>query len=113
VSFSPIINKSDARFVLVHTDVWGPSQVVSLSSYRWFVSFINDFSHTTWFYLLKDKSDVFSIYKIFHKMVQTHFNTIIKIVHSDNGGEYMLGDLGMCFREQGIIHQTTCVDTPQ
>jgi hypothetical protein len=25
VSFSPSINKSDAPFVLVHTDVWGPS----------------------------------------------------------------------------------------
>jgi hypothetical protein len=25
VSFSPSINKSDAPFVLVHTDMWGPS----------------------------------------------------------------------------------------
>jgi hypothetical protein len=37
VSFSPSINKSDVPFVLVHTDVWGPSRVVSLSGYRWFV----------------------------------------------------------------------------
>jgi hypothetical protein len=62
VSFSPSINKSDAPFVLVHTDVWGPSRVVSLSGYRWFVSFIDDFSRTTWVYLLKDKSDVFSVF---------------------------------------------------
>jgi hypothetical protein len=34
VSFSPSITKSDAPFVLVHTDVWGPSQVVSLSGHR-------------------------------------------------------------------------------
>jgi hypothetical protein len=42
--------------------VWGPSRVVFLSSYRWFVSFIDDFSQTTWVYLLKDKSDVFSVF---------------------------------------------------
>ena len=50
---------------------------------------------------------------MFHKMVQTQFNTSIKIVRLDNGGEYMSSDLGMYFQEQGIIHQTTCVDTLQ
>jgi hypothetical protein len=65
VSFSPSINKSDAPFVLVHTDVWGPSRVVSLSGYRWFVYFIDDFSRTTWVYLLKDKSDMFSMFRCF------------------------------------------------
>jgi hypothetical protein len=62
VSFSPSINKSDAHFVLVHTDVGGPSRMVSLSSYRWFVCFIDDFSLTTWVYLLNDKSDVCSVF---------------------------------------------------
>jgi hypothetical protein len=35
VSLSPGINKSVDPFV-VHTNVWGPSRVVSLSGYRWF-----------------------------------------------------------------------------
>jgi hypothetical protein len=69
VSFSPSINKSDAPFVLVHTDVWGPSRVVSLSGYRRFMSFIDDFFRITWVYLLKDKSDVFYVFQMFYKMV--------------------------------------------
>jgi hypothetical protein len=113
VSFPPSINKSDAPFVLVHTDVWGPSRVVSLSGYRWFVSFNDDFSRTTRVYLLKDKSDMFYVFQMFHKMIQTQFNSKIKIVRSNNGGEYMSSDLGTYFREQSIIHQTTCVVTPQ
>jgi len=32
-------------------------------------SFIDDFSRTIWVYLLKDKSDVFSMFQMFHKMV--------------------------------------------
>jgi len=74
--------------------------VVSLSGYRWFVSFIDDFSQTTWVYWLKEKSDVFSVFQMFYKMVQTQFNTMIKIVHYDNGGKYMSGNLEAYFREQ-------------
>jgi transposase InsO family protein len=85
--------------------------------YEWFlylvVSFIDVFSRTTWVYLLKDKSDVFSVFQMFYKMVQTQFNATIKIVRLDNGGEYMSSNLEDYFRERGIIHQTTCVDTPQ
>lgn len=47
VCLSPNINKSANAFVLVHNDVWGRSQVVSLSSQRQFVSFIGNFSRTT------------------------------------------------------------------
>jgi hypothetical protein len=106
--FSPSINKSDAPFVLVHSNVWVPSRVVSLFGYRWFVSIIDDFFRITLVYLLKDKSDVFSLFQMSYKMVQTQFNTMIKIVCSDNGCEYMYDNLKMYFREQGFIYQTTC-----
>jgi hypothetical protein len=42
VSFSPSINKSDAPFVLVHTDVWGPLRVVSLSGCVFYWCFFPD-----------------------------------------------------------------------
>jgi len=35
-------NKSSVPFMTIHSDVWGPSSVVSLSGYRWFVTFIDD-----------------------------------------------------------------------
>jgi transposase InsO family protein len=61
--------------------------------------------------LIKDKSDVLSMFQMFYKMIKTQFNTNIIIVHSDNGGEYMSSVLRMYFH--GIIHQITSVDTPQ
>jgi hypothetical protein len=88
--------------------VWGPLQMVSLSGHRWFVYFIDDFSWTTCVYLLKDKSDVLSVFQMFHKVVQTQFNIKVKNFRSDNDGEYMSSDLGTFFREQDILHQTTC-----
>lgn len=113
VSF-PISNtKSVTPFVIIHTDVWGPSRVVGLFGFRWFVTFIDDCSRVTWVYLMKDKSDVFSCFQTFHKMVLNQFDARVKIVRSDNGGEYFFGGLKSYFTDHGIIHQHTCSDTPQ
>jgi hypothetical protein len=43
-------------------------------------------------------------------MVQTQFRTKIKCIRSDNGLEFHMKDF---FSTQGIIHQLTCVETPQ
>jgi hypothetical protein len=38
-----------------------------------------------------------SMFQMFYKMVHTQFNATIKIVCSDNGGEYMSGNLETYF----------------
>jgi histone deacetylase 1/2 len=43
---------------LVFSDVWGPAPA-SVGRYKYYVSFIDDYSKFTWIYLLKKKSDVF------------------------------------------------------
>ena len=43
-------------------------------------------------------------------MVNTQFNCKIKSIRSDNGTKFYLKDL---FQSHGILHQLTCVDTPQ
>ena len=46
---------------IVHSDVCGPmSSSSSLSGYVYYVSFIDDFSHNTWVYFLKERNEVFS-----------------------------------------------------
>ena len=42
---------------LVHGDLCGPLSVVSLSSYKYFLTFIDDFSRRTWVYFLKLKGE--------------------------------------------------------
>jgi hypothetical protein len=64
VSFPACGNKSTKPFVIVHLDVWSPI-VVSQSRFRWIVTFIDDYSRTTWVYLMKDKSDISLCFQIF------------------------------------------------
>lgn len=49
------INTSLSPIAIIHSDVWGPSRVISSSGARWFVTFIDDYSRVSWVYLLKDK----------------------------------------------------------
>ncbi|KAK8951871.1 hypothetical protein KSP39_PZI004884 [Platanthera zijinensis] len=99
-------------FDVIHSDVWGPSRVLSLSGYKWFVTFIDCYSRTTWLYMLNKKSDVLSCFLKFHKMVIQQFGGKIRVLRSDNGGEYDdRGVFGAYLADHGIIHQTTCVHT--
>ena len=46
-------------------------------------------------------------------MICTQFGTEIKIIRSDNGKEYDNSGLSHYLTSNGIIHQTSCVNTPQ
>jgi transposase InsO family protein len=46
-------------------------------------------------------------------MVKTQFGKRIKRIRSDNGKEYVNHNLSNFTSKNGIIHEFTCVDTPQ
>ena len=47
-------------------------------------------------------------------MVQTQFEEKIQVFRNDNGKEYFNKILGnFFFQEKGIVHQSSCNDTPQ
>ena len=51
------------KLELVHTDVWGPAPVKFVGNSRYYVTFIDDSTRKVWIYFLKNKSDVFSVFK--------------------------------------------------
>jgi len=48
--------------------------------------------------------------KDFVVFIQTEFETGIKVIRSDNGTEFFMTNF---FCNKGIVHQTSCVNTPQ
>jgi transposase InsO family protein len=73
----------------VHSDVWGLAPITSYNHFRYFVTFIDDFSRTTWVYLLSTKDEVFQKILEFLTFVENQYNTKIKIFRYDNGNEYI------------------------
>lgn len=77
--------KSLNTFDLVHTDVW-TSSLASLSGIRYYVLFLDDYSHYVWVYPLRNKSDVFAKFLHFSAYVERQFQKKIKALQCDNGG---------------------------
>jgi hypothetical protein len=72
--FCDFKTKSSEPLELVHFDVWGPALISSYNNYRYFVIFIDDYFRTTWLYLMKNKSEIFSHFQTFSNLVETQFN---------------------------------------
>jgi len=80
---------------------------------RWFVTFMNDCIRMTWLSLLKHKDEVFDVFRMFHAMVHNQFSAKLRILRSDNGGEYVNNNFSTFFQRNGILYELSCSQTPQ
>lgn len=98
---------------LIHSDICGPINPTSNSGMRYILCFIDDYSRKGWVYLLKNKSDAFTEFKTFKKMVETETGKVIKGLRTDRGGEYTSLEFSDYCKEHGIRRQLTTSYTPQ
>ncbi|GJT38378.1 putative RNA-directed DNA polymerase [Tanacetum coccineum] len=111
--FSLSDHKSTKLGQLIHLDVWGPYKVTSRDGFRYFLTVVDDFSRAIWTYMLKGKDDVYDSIVNFTNMLSNQFETKVKKFRSDNGSEFVNNKLQNFLNEKGILHQTSCVYTPQ
>ena len=100
-------------FELVHSDIWGPARTTGLCDARYFVTFIDDHSRLTWVYVLKDRSQLFSVFQSFYAEISNQFNAKLLAFRTDNAREYLDNAFQQFLESRGIIHQTSCVSTPK
>ncbi|KAD4178089.1 hypothetical protein E3N88_26680 [Mikania micrantha] len=96
---------------LIISDVWGPSPVPSSEGHNYFLLCVDHFSKFMWIFPLKRKSDVFPTFKQFLVMVERQFNTKLKQVQTDWGGEFR--SLSSFFQSLGILHRLSCPHTSE
>nr|GEU79651.1 copia protein [Tanacetum cinerariifolium] len=110
VHLSPRANKQAASlFELVHLDVWGPCPITSKSGFKYFVTFVDDYSHVTWLYLMKNRSEVFTHFRSFVAEIKTQFHVTVYTLRSDNAKEYFLDTFQSYMLQHGILHESSCV----
>nr|GEZ00012.1 polyprotein, putative [Tanacetum cinerariifolium] len=82
VHLSHRANKRAASpFKIVHSNVWGPCPVTSKSGFKYFVTFVDDYSRDTWLYTLR----------------------------SDNAKEYFSKTFQSYMLQHRILHESSCV----
>jgi len=97
----------------VHSDVCGPMQTTTFSDKRYFVTFIDDKSRFCVVFLLRSKSEVLDKFVQFIKFAETQTGRRVKVLRSDNGGEYVSSKFAAFCSNQGIVQQFTPPYTPQ
>lgn len=55
-------------------DVWGPYRVESFTRARYFLTIVDDFSKSTWVYLMREKNQVVYIVRKFLALVKNQYN---------------------------------------
>jgi len=94
---------------LLFMDVWGPAPFLSSMNKRYFLHIVDDYSKYSWIYPLEQKSDVLSIFTQFQKLVENYFNSSIKSVQTDGGGEFI--PVQKLLASKGISYRQTCPHT--
>jgi transposase InsO family protein len=93
--------------------VFEPVSVPSLGKCVYYVSFIDEFSRNTWLYFLRKKFEVFDKFKKFKDLVENQTKKRIKVLRTDNGGEFCRNEFEEFCKKCGIEKQKTTPYTPQ
>ena len=73
---------------LVHSVFSRSMPTTSMNGYRYFLTFIDDYSRYCWIYFLKQKFEVFETFKVFKALAEKTLVNNIKALRLNNGGDY-------------------------
>jgi hypothetical protein len=73
---------------LVHSDVWGPSLIVSHTGFQYYVLFSDQYSRFSWIYFCSNKGEVSSLFEQFKALAEILLSTHIKTMQIDGGIEF-------------------------
>ena len=97
----------------IHTDLSGKIRTPAIEGYQYFLTLIDDYSRYLTVFLIKSKQEVYEKFVEFQELVENQFEKKIKKVRSDNGTEYTNQHFVQLFKEKGILHEHTNVESPE
>lgn len=98
---------------LIHSDVCGPMPENSIGGSKYFVTFTDDFSRYTKVVCIKTKDEVKRCIKEYIANMEREKGKKVKRFRSDNGLEFCNNELDTFFKDLGIKHERSNVETPQ
>jgi hypothetical protein len=112
-----VFSSSDSRAAgildLIHSNVCGLMSSASLTGSLYYVVFIDDFSRKSWIFFMNTKEQVFSRFQEFKALVENHTGKKIRVLRSDNGGEYTSKEFMDFCAGEGIRRELTVPYNPQ
>jgi hypothetical protein len=98
---------------LLHMDIFGPVAYLSIGGSKYGHVIVDEFSHFTWVFFLRDKFETQGTLKHFLRRAQNEFELKVKKIRSDNGSEFKNLQVEEFLEEEGIKHEFFAPYTPQ
>ena len=93
------------------SDIMGPEHVQTPQGELYTLNFIDDYSQKAWVYIIRRKSEASDCFEEWRVLVEAETNEKLRILQTDNGGEYSSKDFKTHLQEQGVHHQITAPHT--
>ncbi|WVZ24270.1 hypothetical protein V8G54_002814 [Vigna mungo] len=110
---SKIEMRSKGCLEIVHSDICGPLDVPSLGGNKYFIVFIDEFSRMSWVYVIRMKGETLEVFKKYIANVERESNKTLKVLRTDDGGEFTSHAFEEFCQKKGINHEITAPYTPQ
>ena len=104
---------SSAPTDMVHMDIAGPIKPSTMGGANYYLGAVHEDFKFSIAVPLRAKSDAPAVVKEIIAFFETQSARLIRIVRTDNGGEFVNKTLGTYFKDNGIVHQTTAPYTPE
>ena len=96
----------------VHWDLWGPATMKSINGNLYVAARIDDVTRETKLYFQTKKNQTVNSYKLDEVYIETQSSNHIKVVCSDQGGEFQAQAQINHQNQQGTIREFTVHDSP-
>ncbi|CAI7738326.1 unnamed protein product [Closterium sp. NIES-53] len=112
--FNSSTRPAKAPLALVHMDVVGPTRAPSLPGSRYFLTIVDDHTRAVWVFPLKTKGEVAAaVLKDWMPRAQRESGHKVKLIRTDNRGEFLGAGFEAVLKKKGIQHQLTVPYNPQ
>ena len=97
---------------LLHMDLFGPVNIMSISRKKYCLVIVDDFSKFTWTFFLHSKDEARKIIINHIKALNNNSELKVKKIRSDNGTEFKNSIMQEFCEEKSIIHEFSAPRTP-
>ena len=98
---------------LVHDDICGPITLMTPSGSRYFLLLVDDMSQYMWLCLLASKDQAPAAIRRFKGAAEVESDRKLKVLHTDQGGEFASVEFGAYYAKEGVQRQLTATYSPQ
>ncbi|UYV84378.1 FHDC1 [Cordylochernes scorpioides] len=112
-SFGNERSRATRPLEIVNTDLCGPIEPLTHDNKKYIMTFLDDYTHLCYVYLLSNKYEAKEYIKEYVNEVERFLNAKVSKLRCDNGGEYANTQVKEWCKMKGIILDFTIPYTPQ